>query len=254
VKEKKEIHPEAKIAKDVQIAPGCLIEKDVIIGSGTKVAKGAIIKNGVEIGKNNEIHPYTVIGNIPQDKNKKNILGKIIIGDSNIIREFTTIHLPVGKESETKIGNKNYLMAYSHVAHNCRVGNNVLLVNGATLGGFVEVEDFAYISAFVPVHQWVKIGTHSIIGGGLRIIKDLVPFAMAAGSPLRVVSYNSRGLRRNGFSSQRIGEIKKAFRILFRSKLNTKQAVQKLKSEFHGNEDIEHIIDFISKSKRGILK
>ncbi len=250
----KEIHPEAKIQTGVQIAPGCLIEKDVVIGSGTTIAKGTIIKNGVEIGKNNEIHPYAVIGDTPQDKSHENILGKIVIGDSNVIREFTTIHLPVGEKAETKIGDKNYLMAYSHVAHNCKVGNNVLLVNGATLGGFVEVEDFAYISAFVPVHQWVKIGAYSIIGGGLRIIKDLVPFAMAAGSPLKVVSYNSRGLRKNGFSPERIGEIKKAFRILFRSKLNTKQAVKKLKEEFQGNEDVDHIIKFISESKRGILK
>jgi len=250
----REVHPEAKIAKDVQIDSDCLIEKDVIIGSGTTIAKGAIIKNGVQIGKKNEIHPYTVIGDTPQDKSHEKKTGKVIIGDSNVIREFTTIHLPVGEGTETKIGNKNYLMVYSHIAHNCKVGSNVLLVNGATLGGFVEVEDFAYISAFVPVHQWVKIGAYSIIGGGFRIIKDLVPFAMAAGSPLRVVSYNSRGLRRNGFSSERIGEIKKAFHILFRSKLNTKQAVAKLKEGFKGNKDIEHIIKFIHESRRGIVK
>jgi len=250
----KEIHPEAKIAKDVHIEVGCLIEKDVVIGSGTTIARGVIIKNGVRIGKNNEIHPYAVIGDTPQDKSYKNNLGKVIIGDSNVIREFTTIHLPVGDKTETKIGNNNYLMAYSHVAHNCKIGNNVLLVNGATLGGYVEVEDFAYISAFVPVHQWVKIGAYSIIGGGLRIIKDLVPFAMAAGSPLRVVSYNSRGLRRNGFSPERIEEIKKAFRILFRSGLNTKQSVEKLKDDFKGNKDIEHIIEFINESRRGIVK
>ncbi len=249
-----EIHPEAAIAKDVQIDSSCRIEKDVIIGSGTTIAKGAIIKNGVRIGENNEIHPYAIIGDTPQDKSPKKETGKVIIGDSNIIREFTTIHLPVGEETETRIGNGNYLMAYSHVAHNCKVGSNVLLVNGATLGGFVEVEDFAYISAFVPVHQWVRIGAYSIIGGGLRIIKDLIPFAMAAGSPLRVVSYNSRGLRRNGFSGERIDEIKKAFRILFGSKLNTSQAVEKLKNDFKNNKDIERIIKFINKSRRGIIK
>ena len=249
-----DIHPEAEIAKGVHIESGCLIEENVVIGSGTTIAKGAIIKNGVRIGKNNEIHPYAIIGNTPQDKSHKNNLGKVIIGDSNVIREFATIHLPVGDKTETKIGDNNYLMAYSHVAHNCKIGNNVLLVNGATLGGYVEVEDFAYISAFVPVHQWVRIGAYSIIGGGLRIIKDLVPFAMAAGSPLRVISYNSRGLRRNGFSLERIGEIKKAFRILFRSGFNTKQAVEELKNDFKGNKDIEHIIKFISESKRGIVK
>ncbi len=249
-----DIHPEAKIAKGVKIDSGCLIEKDVIIGKDTTIAKGAIIKSGVQIGEGNEIHPYVVIGDLPQDKSRERKTGKVVIGDSNIIREFTTINLPLKEETETKIGNNNYLMAYSHVAHNCKIGNNVLLVNGATLGGYVEVEDFAYISAFVPVHQWVKIGAYSIIGGGFRIIKDLVPFAMAAGSPLRVVSYNSRGLRRNGFSPERIKEIKRAFRILFRSGLNTKQAVEKLKNDFKNNKDIEHIIKFINESRRGIVK
>ena len=250
---RKEIHPEAQIAKDVQIDSGCRIEKDVVIGSGTTIARGTIINNGVRIGEKNEVHPYAVIGDTPQDKSLKKKTGKVIIGDFNVIREFTTIHLPVGEE-ETSIGNENYLMAYSHVAHNCKIGNNVLLVNGATLGGFVEVEDFAYISAFVLVHQWVRIGAYSIIGGGFRIIKDLIPFAMAAGSPLRVVSYNSRGLRKNGFSDERINDIKKAFRILFRSKLNTNQAVEKLKEEFKDNQDIVSIIDFINQSKRGIVK
>ena len=249
-----EIHPEAKIAKGVKIGPGCLIEKDVTIGKGTIIAKGVIIKSGVQIGEGNEIHPYAVIGDMPQDKRPEKEKGKVIIGNSNIIREFTTINLPAGEGTETKIGNDNYLMSYSHVAHNCKIGNNVLLVNGATLGGYVEVEDFAYISAFVPVHQWVKIGAYSLIGGGLRIIKDLIPFAMAAGSPLRVVSYNSRGLRRNGFSRERIEEIKKAFRILFRSGLNTKQAVEKLKNDFKENKDIKRIIKFINESKRGIVK
>ncbi len=249
-----DIHPEAKIEKGVKIDSGCLIEKDVIIGAGTTIAKGAIIKSGVQIGKNNEIHPYAVIGDLPQDKSRENKTGEIVIGDSNIIREFTTINLPLKEGTETKIGNNNYLMAYSHVAHNCKIGNNVLLVNGATLGGYVEVEDFAYISAFVPVHQWVKIGAYSIIGGGFRIIKDLVPFAMAAGSPLRVVSHNSRGLRRNGFSQMRIEEIKRAFHILFRSGFNTTQAVEKLKNDFKDNKDIEHIIRFIKESKRGIVK
>lgn len=251
---KKEIHPEARIAENVRIESGCLIEKDVIIEEGTTIGKGVIIRSGVRIGKRNEIHPYTVIGGTPQDKSHNKETGKVIIGDSNIIREFATIHLPLGTNEKTKIGDNNYLMAYSHIAHNCTVGNNVLLVNGATLGGHVEVENFAYISAFVPVHQWVKIGAYSIIGGGLRIIKDLIPFAMAAGSPLRVVSPNFRGLRRNGFSNKRINKIKEAFRILFRSNLNTKQALKKLKKDFKGNKDIERIIKFINESKRGIVK
>ena len=249
-----DIHSEAKIAEDVKIDSGCLIEKDVVIEKGTKISKGVIIKSGVRIGENNEIHPYSVIGDMPQDIKHEKKTGKIVIGDSNTIREFSTINLPIGEATETKIGNNNYMMAYSHVGHNCKIGNNVLLVNGATLGGYSEVEDFAYISAFVPVHQWVRIGSYSLIGGGFRIIKDLVPFAMAAGSPLRVISYNSRGLRRNGFSHERIEAIKKAFRLLFRSGLNTKQAIEKLKESFNDNKDIQHIIEFIGESKRGIVK
>lgn len=248
------IHPEAAIEKDVILAPNCIIEEKVKIGSGTSIGEGAIIKNGTEIGKNNEIHPYTIIGNAPQDKSYKGEGGKVVIGDNNIIREFTTIHLPVGKDTETLVGDNNYIMAYAHIAHNCIVGNNVLLVNGATLGGHVEVEDYAYISAFVPIHQWVRIGAYSLIGGGLRITKDLIPYALAADSPIRVVSPNFIGLRRNGFSKGQIENIKKAYRILFRSNLNTKQAIKKLIEEFDRNKDIERIINFINKSKRGIVK
>lgn len=248
------IHPEAVIYEDVKVGPGCIIEENVKIGSGSSIGAGVIIRNGTEIGENNEIHPYTIIGNTPQDKSYKGEGGKVIIGNNNIIREFTTIHLAVGKDTYTLVGDNNFIMAYCHLAHNCIVGNNVLLVNGATLGGYVEVEDYAYISAFVPIHQWVRIGAYSLIGGGLRITKDLIPYALAARSPIRVVSPNFVGLRRNGFSKERIENIKNAFRILFRSNLNTKQAVDKLKEEFYENEDIEKIITFINKSKRGIVK
>ncbi|MCK4420177.1 acyl-ACP--UDP-N-acetylglucosamine O-acyltransferase [candidate division WOR-3 bacterium] len=248
------VHPEAELASDVSIGKGCIIEKDVSIGSGTRIDTGVIIKGGVIIGRNNEIHPYAVIGDTPQDMSYSKDKGVIQIGDNNIIREFVTIHGAVGKDERTMIGDHNYIMAYSHIAHNCKVGNHVLLVNGATLGGLVEVQDYAYISAFVPVHQWVRIGAYSIIGGGLRITKDLVPYALAGGSPLRVVSPNFIGLRRNGFSKERIERIKEAFRILFRSNLNTGQALKKLKEEFKGDEDIERIITFIKGSRRGIIK
>ena len=248
------IHSKAVIGKDVILAPNCIIEEKVKIESGTSIGEGVIIKNGTEIGKNNEIHPYAIIGNTPQDKSYKGEGGKVVIGNNNIIREFTTIHLSVGKNTETLVGDNNYIMAYAHIAHNCIVGNNVLLVNGATLGGHVEVEDYTYISAFVPIHQWVRIGAYSLIGGGFRITKDLIPYALAADSPIRVVSPNFVGLRRNGFSKEQIENIKHAYRILFRSNLNTKQAIEKLMEEFDGNEDIERIINFINKSKRGIVK
>lgn len=251
-----QISPDASIAEGVELESGCIIESGVKIGKNSKIAHGAIIKSGTEMGENNEIHAYAVIGDTPQDKSFQGNKGKVVIGDSNIIREFTTIHSAVKKDDFTEIGSGNYIMAYSHIAHNCVVGDDVLLVNGATLGGYVEVHDHAYISAFVPVHQWVRVGAYSLIGGGFRITKDLIPFALAAGEPLRVVAPNTVGLRRSGFSRKRIKSIKEAFKILFRSNLNTSTAVEKLKEEFSDNKDIEKIIKFIENDKksRGLVK
>lgn len=248
------IHESAEIEEGVTLGPDCYVGENVRIGSGTELHKGAIVKKDVAIGKDNRIHSYAVIGDNPQERSYEGKFGRVKIGDGNVIREFVTIHRPVGVEEKTEIGNSNYLMAYAHVGHNARIGSEVLLVNGATLGGYCQVEDHAYISAFVPVHQWARIGAYSLIGGGFRLTKDLIPFALAAGSPLRIVSPNFRGLRKHKFSSERIEKIKEVFRVLFRKGWNTTQALERLEENFLPDEDVEKIIEFIESSKRGIVK
>ncbi len=248
------VHKTVKIGDNVRIGPHVRIEEGVTIGDGTEVMDGTIIFSNSIIGDNNQIFPYCIIGGIPQDKKYAGEPSLTLIGDNNIIREFTTIHKPVGKKEKTIIGSDNYIMAYCHIAHNCIVGSNTILVNNVTLGGYAEVGDFAYLSGFVAIHQFTRIGAYSIVGGGYRVIKDVVPFALAAGEPLTIRGVNSVGLRRNGFSKERREMIKDAFRILFKSNLNTKQAIEKIKEEIPMNKDIRMLIEFIETSKRGIVK
>jgi len=245
------IHHRVVISSGVQISAFAIIEEDVYIGEGTVIKEGVIIRKGTKIGKWNEIYPYVVIGENPQDIQYKGEPTGVIIGDRNIIREFTTIHR-ASKKGSTIIGDNNFIMAYVHLGHNVKIGSNSKLVNGTTLGGYVEVQDFAYISALVPVHQFVRIGKYAIIGGGYRVVKDIPPFSLAAGEPLRIIGVNIEGLRRQGFSPERIEVIKDAFKTLFDSKLNTKQALEKIADK--ENPDISCLVDFIKSSKRGITK
>ena len=254
------IHPtaivskESNIDKDVEIGPFCIIEKGVRIEKGTVVMNGVVIRKGTIIGKNNKIFPYVIIGEEPQDKSYRKEDTEVEIGNGNEIREFVTIHRAVGEGKKTKIGDKNYIMTYSHIGHNAKVGNSTIIVNGATLGGYAEVGSYAYLSAYVALHQFTRVGAYAIVGGGYRVIKDVIPFALAAGEPLRIVSVNTVGLRRNNFSQERREIIKDTFRILFRSNLNTRQAIEKIENQMPMNEDIRLIIDFIKTSKRGIVK
>lgn len=246
------ISSKAEICKDVSIGPHSIIEDDVIIDEGTTIGTGVVIKSNTKIGKNNRIFHYVIIGEEPQDKNFKNEKSFVEIGDSNIIREFTTIHRGCGEGEKTIIGSNNFIMCYAHFGHNVKVGSNTVLVNNTTLGGHSIVEDYAYLSAFVAVHQFTRVGMYAIVGGGYCVRNDVVPFAMAAGEPLRIVGINIIGLRRNNFSAERIDKIKDAFKIIFWSELNTKDAIEKLKKD--NNDDINYLIEFIEKSKRGITR
>ncbi len=252
------IHPSsfisknAHIGKNVKIGPYCTIEENVYIDDGTEIGNGVIIKKNTKIGKNNKISHYVIIGEEPQDKNFKNEETSVEIGDNNIIREFTTIHRACGEGNKTIIGSNNYIMCYTHFGHNAHVGSNTIIVNNATLGGYAVVEDYAYLSAFVAVHQFTRVGKYAIVGGGYCVRNDVVPFAMAAGEPLRIVGINTVGLKRNNFSQERIDKIKDAFKIIFWSGLITKDAIERLKEA--NNEDIRYLIEFIENSKRGITK
>jgi len=225
----------------------------VIIGDGTTIGNHNTIKKYTEIGKNCQIFHSCVIGELPQDMKFSGKKTTAKIGDKTIIREFVTIHRGTQARGETTIGKNVVLMAYSHVAHDCIVGNNVTMINVATLGGHVEVDDWAMLSGGVMVHQFVKIGAHAFIGGLFRVGKDVPPFVMAVGEPLKYGGINSVGLRRRGFSSKDRLNIKRTYRIFYKSGLNKSKALNKIKSEFSDDKNILHIINFIENSKRGII-
>jgi len=249
------IKGDVKIGKNVYIGPYSVIEGKIEVGDGTYIDSHVVIKGNVNIGKNNQIFSGVKIGFPPQDIKYKGEDTEIIIGDNNIIREFVTIHKAVGEGEKTVIGNGNFLMAYSHIAHNCKIGNETIIVNGAQLGGHVEVYDYAFISSNCLIHQFVRIGSYVIIGGGTRVKMDVVPYAMCMGNPdAEIKGINTVGLKRRGFGGERLLNIKRAFKILFFSNLNTTQAVERLKNDFEGNKDIKLLIDFIESSKRGITK
>ncbi len=194
-----------------------------------------------------------MIGELPQDMKFDGDNTTVKIGDETVIREFVTIHRGTKARGETTIGKNVVLMAYSHVAHDCVLGNNVTMINLVTLGGHVEIDDWAMLSGGVMVHQFVKIGAHAFIGGLFRVSQDVPPFVMAVGEPLKYSGINSVGLRRRGFSSKDRINIKHAYRLYFRSGLNPSEALKKIKSKFHNDKNILSIVNFIENSKRGII-
>lgn len=246
------IDRDAFIDNDVKVGAYSVIERDVEIGTGCVIGNYVCIKRGTKIGKNNEIYEGVVIGNPAQDVRNKGKKSFVNIGANNIIREYVTIHRATGEGEETVIGDDNYLMAYCHIAHNVRIGNGVIIANGAQLAGFVLVSDYAFISGLCPVHQFVRIGEYSIIGGGYRVSKDVLPYSLTAGDPLRARGLNIVGLRRHNFSKESISILNKAFHLLLSKELNTHQAIEKMQKELPLNDEIKHLIEFIESSKRGV--
>lgn len=246
------VHREAEIADDVVIGPYAVIGPQVRIGGGSWVGAHAVLEGQTSLGRNNRVFHGAVIGAVPQDLKYRGEPTAVVIGDGNTIREYASIHLACIEGETTSIGNGNLIMAYAHVAHNCRVGNGAILANSVNLAGHVEVHDHAIIGGVTPVHQFVRIGCHAIIGGGFRVPKDVPPFMRAGGYPLRVAGLNSVGLERHGFDEERRAVLKRAYRILFRSGLNVSQALERLRLEFGADDDVRTLIDFIAASERGI--
>jgi len=251
-----EIHTEAFLDEGVFIGPYSVIGKHVSIGKGTKIDAHVYMTGHTLIGQHCHFFPYTSVGTEPQDLTYKQEPTRVIIGDRNVFRGFMTIDKGTVKGGgETKIGDDNYFMAYSHIAHDCVVGNHVIFINGATLGGHCFIDDYAQVGAFSGLHQFCRIGKNAFIGGYSVITQDVLPFSRVAGSrPVLFYGINAVGLRREGFSRERIQAIKKMYHFLFHSDLNTSQAVEKIKEEISPSDDRKEIIDFISSSKRGILK
>ena len=247
------ISKKAKIGSNVSIGPYCIIEDNVIIGNNTKIDSHTIIKKYTEIGKNCNIFSHCVIGEIPQDKKYNGEKSKLIIGDNNTIREFCTLNRGTKESGFTKIGNNCLFMAYVHVAHDCNLKNDIILANGVQLGGHVTIDNYSIIGGMTPVHQFCKIGMHSFVGGGLRVVQDIPPYIIANGEPLKFSGINILGLRRRKFSNDERDNIKKAYRLIYNSNYNISQAVEKIKNTFNMNDSIQDILDFINSSTRGLI-
>ncbi|HAH60350.1 MAG: acyl-ACP--UDP-N-acetylglucosamine O-acyltransferase [Lentimicrobium sp.] len=248
------VHPQAKVAKNVVIEPFVNIEKNVEIGEGTWIGSNVTIMEGARIGKNCKIFPGAVISAIPQDLKFDGEETIAKIGDNTVVREFVTINRGTKASFETTVGKNCLLMAYVHVAHDCIVGNNVILANAATLAGHINIDDYAIIGGLSAVHQFVNIGAHVMISGGSLVRKDVPPFTKAAREPLSYVGINSIGLRRRGFSADKIREIQDIYRFIYLKGNNVSQALEYIEANLPATSERDEIISFISRSSRGIMK
>ena len=247
------VHPDAVIGSDVEIGPYVVIEDNVVIGNGSVLGAGAYMAWGARLGEEVNVFPHAVLGTIPQDLKFGGEETTLEIGDRTVIREFVTMNRGTSAHHKTVVGSDCLFMAYSHVAHDCIVGNNSILANCATLAGHVTIEDWAIIGGLVPVHQFVVIGCHTMIGGGWRVPKDVPPYTTAVGNPLKPEDINKIGLSRRGFSEEAISNLKKAYKILFRSKKNMKASLAELDSLGDLGKEVNHLKEFIRSSKRGVI-
>ena len=254
------IHPTAIVDKNaeidasVEIGPYCVIERNVIIKKGTKLLSHVVIQGRTEIGENCTISPFASLGGPPQDISYKEEDTSLFVGSNNIIKEYVTMNRgTIHGGGITKVGNSNFIMAYTHVAHDCMVGNNIIMANCATLAGHVEVSDSVIFAGLCAVHQFCRIGKYAFISGLTGVPKDVPPFMIAAGSRAKLYGLNVVGLERHGFLKEEISKLKKAYRILFRSALPLTESLKIIKEELAG-EHITELVDFIESSKRGICR
>jgi UDP-N-acetylglucosamine acyltransferase len=244
----------AEIDASVEIGPYCIIQGNVIIKKETKLLSHVVIQGRTEIGENCTISPFASLGGPPQDISYKEEDTSLFIGSNNIIKEYVTMNRgTIHGGGITKVGNNNFIMAYTHVAHDCMVGNNIIMANCATLAGHVEVSDSVIFAGLCAVHQFCRIGKYAFISGLTGVPKDVPPFMIAAGSRAKLYGLNVVGLERHGFPKEEISKLKKAYRILFRSALPLTESLKIIKEELAG-EHISELVDFITSSKRGICR
>ena len=247
------VSKKAQLGENVTIGPSAIIDDDVVIGDGSSVAPYAIIQHGTRLGKECRIASFAVVGGPPQDLKYKGEPTTLEVGDRCDIREYVTLNRGTVETGKTVIGNNCMFMANAHVAHDCIVGDYCILANSVPLAGHVTLDNWVIIGGLTPVHQFVHIGDHAMIGGGYRIAKDIPPFVRAGREPLVFEGLNSVGLRRRGFSPKSIDLIEKAYVLLYRSKLNVSQAIARIKEELEQTPEIQNILNFVAGSKRGII-
>ncbi|MFZ1081007.1 MAG: acyl-ACP--UDP-N-acetylglucosamine O-acyltransferase [Candidatus Kryptoniota bacterium] len=248
------VSPKAQLGNNVTVGPFTIIEDDVVIGDGCRIASNALIANGARIGRNCTIHHGAVVSNAPQDLKYAGEITLAEIGDNTIIREFVTVHRGTAETGKTVVGSDCLLMANAHVAHDCRVGNKCILSNVVALGGHVTLGDWVIIGGLTPVHQFVHIGSHVMIGGGFRAVQDVPPYVLGGREPLRYEGVNKIGLRRRGFTQEQVKSIENAYHVLYFSGLMFSEAVKKIENDFPHSVEICTILEFMKSSSRGIIR
>ncbi|MBL0174408.1 MAG: acyl-ACP--UDP-N-acetylglucosamine O-acyltransferase [Ignavibacteria bacterium] len=248
------VDPRAHIASDVVVGPFTTIEGDVTIGAGTSIGPHVRIDNGARIGANVTIHQGAAVSTPPQDLKYRNEPTELFIGDGTELREYCMLNRGTTHSMKTVVGKNCYIMAYAHVAHDCRVGDNVIIANAAQMGGHTEIGDFAILGGLVGIHQFTHIGMHCMVAAGIRVVKDIPPYALAGGFPAKFEGINSIGLRRRGFAREAIDAIEEAYKAIYHSGLNVSQGVERIKSTMTITPEVQNILDFIAQSNRGIQK
>ena len=250
------IDPGAHLEEDVEIGPFCVIEGDVAIGRGTRIGSHVVIRSGTEIGRNNRIYSFASIGEDPQFAGYAGEPTRLEIGDANVIREYATLNR--GSTSDrgtgvTRIGNNNFLMAYSHIAHDSTLGDHIIFANGASLAGHVEVGDFAILGGFTLVHQFCRVGPHSLTGIGTVCLQDVAPYLIVAGSPAKTYGINVRGLRRRDFRDEVIAELREIYKQKFRGKTVSTNITPSEPGQSFSPESVQ-LLEFLSQSQRGVIR
>jgi UDP-N-acetylglucosamine acyltransferase len=249
------ISPQAHLGPGVEIGPYCLIEANVRLGERCKLHSHVVIHGHSEIGSDNEFFPFAAIGTKSQDLKYAGEPTSLIIGDRNVFRENTTVHRGTREDSPTRVGSDNLCLSYSHIAHDCQVGDHIILSNNGTLAGHVVVGDYAIISGLTAVHQFCRVGEHSITGGVSKIVQDIPPFTIADGNPASIRGINQVGLQRRGFSDEDIRALRTAYKKLFLKKdLNLAQAIEALDPTLRGNAKVSQLLTFIESSERGVIR
>jgi UDP-N-acetylglucosamine acyltransferase len=249
------VHPGARLHETVEVGPYSIIGEKVTIGAGTRVGPHVVIEGRTTIGERNRIFQFASVGGAPQDLKYAGEDTQLIIGDGNTIRESVTLNIgTVGGGGVTRVGNNNLFMAYSHVAHDCAVGNGCIVANSVALAGHVQLEDSVILGGLSAVHQFTRLGKHAFIAGGSMVVMDVPPYCTAQGDRAELAGLNVVGLQRHGFSEEQIGRIKEAYKILFRSKLQLAEAVARLQAEMGGQSEIDYLVDFVNQSKRGLTR